>query len=291
MQDYGGRDEVDQAQTAIILAQAPQPEGPRADSPRAETFQAEFSTPPAQAPQAEATEAETPQAETSDPRSEAPQNEYPQSEPLNFQSEAAQSDTSRAPQAVAASRLNLQGWAPRMQYWSVSRARRRASYQPPEDSQTQLAQIYRYGPIYVVPDAAVGRMRRNSSNATLTHGHCRNTARPQRRYSDQFPHRPPNMQRTVSGLMTTRPNSEPQQGSQRPISRSQSVQSHTLVVTRVRQAAIVEQAYYSEHPQLPRSTGLVEPPRLVLEGGTTQGYFQQNTFQLDPEALSPGFLT
>ncbi|ROV95195.1 hypothetical protein VMCG_08589 [Cytospora schulzeri] len=287
--------EADQAQTALVPASVSQSEALQAETPNAQHRQAE-----AIKTEASQTEIATPQTEVSPPQDdtltpplEISQAESPQTEISTLQLgvprfDIPQSETRPDPQAhqdVAAPRLNLQGWAPRIHYWSVRHMRRRVSYQPPEDPQAQLAQLYHYGPIYAVPDASVGRMRRNSSNATLARSQCpRNTAPPQRRYSEQLPHRPPNLHRTVSGTMTMRPNSDPEQRPRRSFSRSQSVPPHTWVVTRVRQAAIVEQAYYSEHPQLPRSTGLVEPPRLVLEGTTTESSFQQDTFQHDPRA-------
>lgn len=299
MQDQAERDEAGQAQAAVVPAQAPRTELPQTELP-APQAQASLS----EAPQAEATKTEAPQAEVPRTEDSTPQAEVfhsnfptaqsqteiltPQAEVPQFetpQSETPQAQAPQAPQDGTALRLNLQGWAPRIHYWSVRRVRRRASYQPPEDPQARLARLYHYGPIYVVPDVSAGRMRRNSSNAAPARCQCpRNTAPPQRRYSDQLPRRPLNLQRTVSGQMMARPDSDLQQASQRSMIRSQSVPPHTMVVTRVRQAAIVEQAYYSEHPQLPRSTGLVEPPRMILEGTTTEGSFQQDTFQYGPEA-------
>lgn len=293
MQDRTERDGADRVQTALLPVQAaPQKESPsptyQSQAPLSEAAQAEATR--AEAPQAEVFQTDFPTTQTESPQPDSSQIEMPTPQPVVSQVETPQSESPQAqppqvPQDGATLRLNLQGWAPPVHYWSVRRVQRRASYQPPEDPQARLARLYHYGPIFVVPDASVGRMRRNSSNSTPTRSQwsC-NTAPSQRRHSDQLLHRPPNLQRTVSGQMMTRPSSDPQHGSQRSMHRSQSVSAHTIVVTRVRQAAIVEQAYYTERPQLPRSTGLVEPPRMILEGTTTENSFQRDTFHYDPEA-------
>lgn len=177
--------------------------------------------------------------------------------------------------------LNLRGWAPRSQSSFERVPRRRALGRPPGDPQAELARLYRYAPIYIVPDASVGRVRRTSSNATLARSQSlRNPPPSRRRYSYQLPPRPFNLRRTTSVHTTMPRNSDIRrihQRSTQPYNRPESLPPHSWVIIRIRQYVTVDRLYYTEVPQLPRSTGLVEQPRLVIEGATTERYIQEDT--------------
>ena len=158
-----------------------------------------------------------------------------------------------APPGGPVAGLNLRGWAPRSRPWFGGRVQQTTEHLPPGDPQAELARLYRYAPIYVVPHASVGRMRRTSSSATLGQP-LHNTLPYQHRYSDQL-----------------------QPRSMHSADRSQSVPPHNSVLTRVRHHVTIDRLYYTEIPPLPRSTGLVEQPRLILEGASRDHFVEEVT--------------